>query len=974
MAVWGYGLLGPVEVRVDGRAVPLTSAKQRLALSMLLVEANQVVPAGRVIDELWGAALPADPRAALRTQISRLRRALGPAGDDLVTLEGGYRLVLQRSQLDAARFEDALAEAAQVNGEQALRLLGEALALWRGPAIGELADRPFALAAAVRLDELRVVARERRAELLLSVGLVEDAVAALQAVVAEHPEREQARGLFMQALYRGGRHTDALATFQSWRLHLADELGLDPSPALERIQQDILRHAVTAPGTRSQPVNQAPTVPVPVPVTSFVGREKDLAAVTGLLGEARLLTLHGPGGVGKTRLALEVASRTGGNYRNGVRFCDLAAVSQPPAVARAVATAVGLSERAFRRLDDQLVEQLAGQHVLLLLDNCEHVVHAVAVLAERLLRETRNVILLATSRERLEVDGEHVWPVRPLAASGPGAPAVRLFLDRARAADPAAAQQAADVAAVAALCARLDGLPLAIELAAARLPGTTVSELSGNLQDRFGLLTSGRRADSRHHSLRAVVDWSYEQLTPAEQGLFGQLSVFHGSFDAPAAHAIAAGRDDAGDVTRILLHLVDHSLVTADLEGGVTRYRLLETLRSYGLERLEEHGQLDAARGRHARWAAELAALAAHGLRGADEASWAGTLERHFSDLRAAHSWLTGQDTEHSLRMVAQLHWYALWRSQSEVFRWADVATAAAAGSRSPFYPDALASAAFGAVYRGDMPAADAAAHAAFDAARGLAPITARRPLEALGEVAIFRGELGHASDLYRKAYDLSIGNGDFLDAAWDAASAAAAFAYGNRLEEAGRFADLARAAANMCCSPSALAFVSWVTGEIAANTSPEQARHHLQRAVALAQPAGSRLVDGLSRVSLATLHARHGEPATALRYYERVILEWQQAGAWTPLWVTIRTLIDLLARVGACHDAATLYGAVASASSGAPPYGADADRLRQSAALLRDRLTGTEFRSCIDKGEQLDGTQVIALALEAIGRADAKA
>ncbi len=974
MAVWGYGLLGPVEVRVDGRAVPLTSAKQRLALSMLLVDASQVVPAGRVIDELWGAALPAEPRAALRTQVSRLRRALGPAGGDLVTLEGGYRLALQRSQLDAARFEDALAEATQVSAEQALGLLDEALALWRGPAIGEFADRPFALAAAVRLDELRVVARERRAELLLSAGLVDDAVAALQAVVAEHPEREHVRGLFMQALYRGGRHTDALATFRSWRRHLAEDLGLDPSPALLRIEQDILRHAVAAPETRSQPVNQAPPLPVPVPVTSFVGRDEDLAAVTGLLGEARLVTLHGPGGVGKTRLALEVATRTGGSYRNGVCFCDLAAVSQPPAVARAVATAAGLSERAFRRLDDQLVEQLAGRHVLLVLDNCEHVAHAVAVLAERLLRETRNVILLATSRERLEVDGEHVWQVRPLAASVPSAPAVRLFLDRARAADPAAAQQAADVAAVAALCARLDGLPLAIELAAARLPGTTVSELSGNLQDRFGLLTAGRRADSRHHSLRAVVDWSYEQLTPAEQGLFGQLSVFHGSFDAHAARAIADGRDDAGDVTRILLHLVDHSLITADLEGGVTRYRLLETLRSYGLERLKEHAELDAARGRHARWAAELAALAARGLRGADEASWAGTLERHFSDLRAAHGWLVGQDTELSLRMVAQLHWYALWRCQSEVFRWADVATAAAAGSRSPFYPDALASAAFGAVYRGDMQAADAAAHAAFDAAQGLAPINARRPLEALGEIAIFRGELRHALDLYQEAYHLSIGNGDFLDAAWDAASAAAAFAYGDRIEEASCLADQARAAADACRSPSALAFVSWVTGEIAANARPGQARHHLQRAVALAKPAGSRFVDGLSRVSLATLHARHGNPATALRHYERVILQWQQAGAWTPLWVTIRTLVDLLARVGACHDAATLYGAAASASSGAPPFGTDADRLRQSAALLRDHLTGAEFRSCINKGEQLDGSQVIDLALEAIGRAAAKA
>ena len=235
MATWGYGLLGPVEVRVDGRARPLPGARQRLLLALLLVNANRVVPTARVIDELWGADLPADPRAALRTQVSRLRRALGPASEDLATLEGGYRLAVPRGRLDVSRFEDALAEAARASGEKALRLLDEALALCRGPALGEFGDRPFALATVVRLEELQQAAAERRGSLLLSLGLVEEAIAALQALLAEHPEREQARGLLMRALYRAGRHTDALAAAGSWRAHLAAELGLDPSPALRAI-------------------------------------------------------------------------------------------------------------------------------------------------------------------------------------------------------------------------------------------------------------------------------------------------------------------------------------------------------------------------------------------------------------------------------------------------------------------------------------------------------------------------------------------------------------------------------------------------------------------------------------------------------------------------------------------------------------------------------------------------------------------
>ncbi|MDR2983317.1 MAG: winged helix-turn-helix domain-containing protein, partial [Nocardiopsaceae bacterium] len=378
MATWGFGLLGPIEARVNDRPVSLTGARQRLVLAMLLMHAGQLVPAARLTDELWGAHLPADPAGALRTQVSRLRRALGPAGACLVTVGGGYRLGLRRDQLDAARFEDAVAMAAATRGKEALRILDDALSLWRGPALAEFADRPFAQPEAVRLDALRVVARERRAELVLSFGTAGEAIAALRQIVAEHPERERSRGLLMQALYQDGQHTQALNAFGSWRRYLAEELGLDPSPALRELEQDILRHALPPAGSPAPPVKPA----LPLPVTSFVGRDGDCLAVTGLLEQARLLTLHGPGGVGKTRLGLEVISQIAGQYGDGARFCDLAAIERPAAVTRAIATAAGLAERAFRRLDDQLIEHLADQQLLLMLDNCEHVADAVAVITE----------------------------------------------------------------------------------------------------------------------------------------------------------------------------------------------------------------------------------------------------------------------------------------------------------------------------------------------------------------------------------------------------------------------------------------------------------------------------------------------------------------------------------------------------------------------------------------------------------------
>ena len=385
-----YRLLGPLEVADDDRTITVPSAQQRLLLAVLLVEAGRTVHAGALIDALWGERLPGDPSAALRTQVSRLRRRLGSGASDLVTDEVGYRLVVGDGCLDMHRFERLLAD----------DRVDDALALWRGSALGEFADRDFAAAAVARLDERRLGARERRAANAITEGCAHEAIADLESLVAEHPERERARELLMEALYRAGRQTDALAVFESWRDELA-ERGLEPGPALAQLERRILQHQFPATG-RS----------FPVPASTFVGREYEIGTIAATLRTARLVTVCGPGGVGKTRLGLELARRLSDRYPDGVRFCDLSALRRPGHVERAVAASVGVADAVARRpgdqLIDQLVDRLAERRLLLVIDNCEHLLHAVARVVDRIVGHTDGITVLATSRERLGSHGELV--------------------------------------------------------------------------------------------------------------------------------------------------------------------------------------------------------------------------------------------------------------------------------------------------------------------------------------------------------------------------------------------------------------------------------------------------------------------------------------------------------------------------------------------------------------------------------------
>lgn len=962
-----FRILGPLEMLDDGEPVRVRSRLQRLLLVILLLEANRTVPADRLIEDLWGDQLPDDPPGALRTQVSRLRRGL-PSVARLVTEPYGYRLTVDPDDVDVRRFEHLLTTADHRSGDDALRLIDNALALWRGRPLDEFIDRSFAQVEQRRVGELHGAAREQRVSLLLAAGRAAEAAAAAEALLADQPEREQARAMLMEALYRLGRATEALHVYESWRRELSEH-GLEPSPTLREIEARILRHtfdgdAHTTAGPK--PISGRRQLR---PVSSFIGRDTDLLGVAGLLTTARLVTLWGAGGVGKTRLALEVAAAVLDRYLDGVHLCDLTALTAGSDVARAIANSLGVQERSGRRLEAQLVDRLDGRSLLLILDNCEHVLDATASVAQRLVRSTSGVDVLATSRERLGVDGEHLWEVVPLDADGPDSPAVELFVDRAQATNPSFHPSPDDREVIADVCRRLDGLPLAVELGAARIRGFSLRDLLGTLDVRPDVLRGGAGRPRRHRSLRAVIDWSYSLLTPVEQRAFDRLAVFRGAFGLDAARAVISDDDlDSDDVELAVLGLLDRALLAERAEQPSRRYSMLDTVRRYGIERLEGDRSLDRAAERHARWIVDQTERAARGLAGPDEAAWATTIEDSLDELRAAHRWLVGHDLDGALRLIAALRPYALWRGHSEIFRWAEVVAAAASGTGSPMLPDALLAASTGAWQRGDLAGARAAADAIPGA--GSSAYTHRAALEASADVALHTGDLDRARADFTAAYQMALAAGDELQAVWDIGSAAVTAGYTGDTEQGVHLAAAASTTAEQCGSPSARAFAHFAMGEILASEQPHTAETHLRQAIELAAIADSRFVAGVAEVALAASRNRQQDIAAALRHCQSAIARWHRAGAWTPLWVTIRTVIALLVRTGAHEDATVLLAATQSARTGAPPFGIDAATMRNAAEQLRSALGDDRFERHLASGRSMNEDEALQFAVEALERA----
>ena len=717
------GLLGGLEVRdADNRDITVPTGKQQALLALLAVHAGRVVPAEQVVDALWGEDPPPRVRNGLQALASKLRGALGAT--DLIVMRGsGYVLDLPADAVDIHRFEqlvtDARAAAVSDDPQRAVALLTEAESLWRGDALADFAYEEFAQPTINRLSELRLAAMEERIELELALGL-DEATVGLESLVAAYPVRERLRGLLMIALYRAGRQADALRVFQDGRHILADELGLEPGPELRRLEAAILAQdpSLDAPVTEPRATEAKRRGTIPESLTPLVGRDDELRELTRLAMEHRLLSLVGPGGVGKTRLALEVARTESIALTDGGYVVELAPVGDPAAVPAAIAAALDVPDAT------RLAALIGDRELVIVLDNCEHLIDAAATLAEQLLRDCPRLRLVVTSREALRVSGETVWAVPPLSAVD----AAQLFVARAHAAGAPLEFSDDLLPLIADICARLDGLPLAIELAAARIRALPIHQISSRLNDRFRLLTGGlRTALPRQQTLQAVVDWSYDLLFDAEQRVFERLSVFPGGCDLVTAEAVCT--DDtiaADDIADIVQALVEKSLVVAQRAGDTVRFTQLQTLCQYGRQRLSERDDAKQVRAAMAAHFAQLAARGKAAFTGPDQGSWLIAITPEHDNLRAALEWAIDNDDAETALLIAGgsswSHW--LTGTASEGKRWLD--DAFACGGDVTDETQALGLAGRGLLHSiaGAMAEADADLHDALEIFRSVNDVT----------------------------------------------------------------------------------------------------------------------------------------------------------------------------------------------------------------------------------------------------------
>ncbi|WP_203746013.1 AfsR/SARP family transcriptional regulator [Catellatospora bangladeshensis] len=933
-----------MEVHSGGSGLNLGGPKPRLILASLLLAGRSVVTVDRLIANAWGEQPPPSAVNALQTYVSRLRAALG--GDILARRPAGYLLDIAPGQVDAHRFEQALDRGRRLlaagDGAAALEVLAAAQALWRGGVLSDLAEAPFAQGEILRLSELRLVAAETHAEALLAAGRTAEAVAAAQALVAEHPLRERARAHLMLALYRDGRTTEALDAYREARRLLNEEFGIDPGTQLTALEGAILRQdpaltpahpaaagpahqpspsAVQAPATTAVTGHAGQAGRVDLPADRFIGRQRETAWIHHALTEHRLLTLTGPGGSGKTRLARHACHDRG----LPVHVAELAELTDATLLEATLAQAFGLAVLADLTT---VAAALGDGPVLLLLDNCEHLTHELAPVVARLLADVPGLRIVATSRSPLGVAGERLLPVEPLGL----AEAAELFGDRAAALSPHWQPSAEELATVRAICASVDGLPLAVELAAGQTVVLSPAQILAGL-DRLEAGSLRRDLPDRHRTMRNTIDVSHRLLDDGQRDLFGRLSVFAGTFDLDAAAAVAG--TGSGVILPALTGLITGSMLATVPDTSPRRYRMLQTLRQYAERGLSETDRVDLHR-RHLRWISPLAAEADRGLRGPDAPHWLAVLRSAQADVRAAlgHA-LSGADPHAGLRLAADASWFWYQRGHiAEGHRWLLGALDAAAGA------------------------------AAEDRARALTGLACLRYLI---------GDFGGAGQAITTAVELATAGGS-------AATLARAHAYHTYyLALVGRGEDAAAAARDAVARSrdtgldwllaEALiiaGFVARLCGDSAAAAST------LDESVEVGDRCGFAWAASSGLWNRAGLAVDLGDLDTAERAVRRAVRELDRHDDLTGWLTCLNLLAGILSMTGRGYDGAVLLGAVRALGGrvGYDPLRMDPLNGERTVAAVAASVTAADHAAALRQGAGLSRAEVSAFVTATDGAA----
>lgn len=992
--------------------------RRRAVLARLALAGGRAVSVDELLDDVWPGEIPDSGKRALHSHISRLRAHLGAAGGRLERMPGGYRLRLEADELDAAEVQQLAARARELlaggaagpgggpasatGPAAAVTLLRDALGRWRGAPLDEFPEVASLAAEAVQLTELRIELEDDLLAARLAAGGDADLVADALRSAAARPLRERTHLLTVEILARYGRHAEAMRVAHQFRVALAEETGFNPSPALGALERAVaIGDLSDGSPTGAESSSAAAGLPAgggssatslsPVrrvrPPTPLVGRSHELGSLRYLVGTHRLVTVVGPGGIGKTRLAMEIAAELSDALP--VTVVELAVIDDPAHLTDALRAAIGLRTPANENVLSAAIGALSvGRHVVVL-DNCEHLADGCRDLADALVRACPDLTVLATSREPLGLAGEHVLRLGPLPVPGPDGtppdllaaiPAVLAFTEHAARRCAGFAPTPEDLVVIGDIVRRLDGLPLAVELAAGRVGVLGLGDLADRLGRALDILSAPRTTgEFRHRTLRSTIDWSYRLLPETERRLFGALSVFAAGFDIEAVEHMAAALHLDDDPAASLANLVDASVVVAHTSDAAApaRYSMLETIRAFGAERLTESDEREIVEVALVEWAAAAAADIGAVWRGPGEAAAGARLRRELANLRAAR--LVALDRTPALidpliTVTLALHQLSIFRGLPELWEWAIDLAARPEIDGHPARAGVLGAAASAAANRGEFDRAVELAEEALRCSTG--PGDRFRALHSLARVALARAQPADA-----RRWWIEAGENDPAPVPTYLASAALGACYAGDPADAARLNATARAHAERMGAPGELAFCEYVRGEIAAAattaaagtstagaaTDPALALAAYDRAAGLARQAGAPFVEGIAAVGRVSLLARTGHTSQALAGFGSLLEHWRRGGTWTQLWATLRNLAVLLCGRGEAATAALLLAAADEAPDSPAVADSHAAELEAVVEQLRAELGDADLRALQERGRSLARPEVLDVAFAAI-------